>query len=98
MPRRPGERRHSRSRPRVECTGVAEQLCLQVRETSEAAWTNLHDAIVGFDYEPGYVYEIRIKEEAVANPPADASSIRRTLVSILSKTPVSASLTGPTWR
>jgi heat shock protein HslJ len=72
-------------------------MCLQVRESSDASWTLLYDAIVGFDYEPGFLYEIRIQEEAVANPPADASSIRRTLVSILSKTPA-PSLIGPTWR
>ena len=83
---------------RVECTGVSKQTCLQVRETSSAPWGLLYDAIIGFDYEPGFLYEIRVKEEPVANPPADASSIRRTLVSVLSKTPVSTSLAGPTWR
>ena len=83
---------------RVECTGVTEQSCLQVRESAEGQWTRLFEEIVGFDYEPGYLYEIRIKEEAVANPPADASSIKRTLVSILSKTAASSSLIGPTWR
>ena len=83
---------------RVECTGVAPQLCLQVRESSNAAWTLLYDEIAGFEYEPGYLYEIRVKEEAVANPPADASTIRRTLVSILSKTPAPVALVGPTWR
>jgi heat shock protein HslJ len=83
---------------RVECTGVGPQMCLQVRESAEGSWTRLYDAIVGFEYEPGYLYEIRIREEAVANPPADGSSIRRTLVSILSKTPAPPSLVGPTWR
>jgi hypothetical protein len=74
---------------RVVCTGVGPQLCLQVRETPTAPWTNLHDEIVGFQYELGFLYEIRIKEETVANPPADASSVRRTLIEILSKTPAS---------
>jgi heat shock protein HslJ len=83
---------------RVECTGVAPQLCLQVRESSDAAWTLLYEEIAGFEYEPGYLYEIRVKEEAVANPPADASAIRRTLVSILSKTAAPVALAGPTWR
>jgi heat shock protein HslJ len=82
---------------RVECTGVARQLCLQVRESSDAAWTLLYEEIGGFEYEPGYLYEIRVKEEAVANPPADASAIRRTLVTILSKTAAPAALVGPTW-
>jgi heat shock protein HslJ/predicted small secreted protein len=82
---------------RVECTGVGPQMCLQVRESSAAAWTLLHEEIVGFHYQPGYLYEIRIKEEAVANPPADGSAIRRSLVAILSQTIVPA-LAGPTWR
>ena len=82
---------------RVACTGVAPQTCLQVRESSSADWTLLYEDIVGFDYQPGYLYEIRIKEEAVANPPADGSAIRRSLVAILSQTSVPA-LAGPTWR
>ena len=49
--------------------------CLQVRESSDAAWTLLYEEIAGFEYEPGYLYEIRVKEEAVVNPPADG--IRR---------------------
>jgi hypothetical protein len=72
---------------RVVCTGAGPQLCLQVRETSSAPWTNLYGEIVGFNYEPGFLYEIRIKEETVANPPADGSSVLRTLIQILSKTP-----------
>ena len=70
---------------RAVCTGVGPQLCLQVRETASAPWTNLYGEIVGFDYAPGFLYEIRIKEEFVANPPADGSSIRRTLIAVLSK-------------
>jgi hypothetical protein len=70
---------------RAVCTGVGPQLCLQVRETASAPWTNLYGEIVGFDYQPGFLYEIRIKEEIVANPPADGSSIRRTLIAVLRK-------------
>jgi heat shock protein HslJ len=77
---------------------MAPDVCLQVRESSDAPWTLLHGAIEGFSYEPGYLYEIRIREEAVANPPADASSIRRILVSIVSRTPAPPSLRGVTWR
>jgi heat shock protein HslJ len=83
---------------RIECTGVAQQLCLQVRESSDQPWTLLYDAIEGFDYEPGFLYELRVKVEAVANAPADASSLRRTLVAILSKTRASSALLGSTWR
>jgi heat shock protein HslJ len=83
---------------RVECVGVAPQMCLQVREAPEDGWTRLYDEILGFEHEAGYTYQIVVKEEAVANPPADASSIRRTLLSILSKTRAAETLVGPTWR
>ena len=83
---------------RVECTGVAAMMCLQVRESAEAPWSNLHGEIVGFDHEAGFLYEVVIKEEAVASPPADGSSIRRTLVSIVRRTPAPPSIAGPTWR
>ena len=82
---------------RVECVGVGPSMCLQVRETSTAPWTNLHDEIVGFTHEPGFLYELLIKEETVENPPADASSIRRTLIRILSKTQAPP-LEHTTWR
>ena len=82
----------------VPCTGVGQETCLQVREAVEAAWTLLHGAIDGFDYEPGFDYIIRVKEELIANPPADASSLRRTLIAILSKTKAAWSLAGTSWR
>ena len=83
---------------RVECVGVGPMTCLQVRETADAPWTLMYAEIVGFDYEPGYHYAIRIKEEVVADPPADASALRRTLVAVLSRTPAVLPLVGPTWR
>ena len=72
---------------RVPCVGVGPMTCLRVRESADAPWTLMYSDIVGFDYQPGYLYTIRIREDAVANPPADGSSIRRTLVAVLSRTP-----------
>ena len=74
----------------ADCVGVAPQQCLRVREDPDAAWTLLYDPIVGFNYEEGYTYELRIREEHVPNPPADASSIRRVLVEVVGRTPASA--------
>jgi heat shock protein HslJ len=78
----------------ADCVGVAPQKCLLVREKPEDDWTMHYDPIQGFDYEPGYEYELRIMEEKVENPPADASSIRWTLVEEVSKT---RSLEGTIW-
>ena len=78
----------------VDCVGVAPQKCLLVKEKPGDDWTMYYDQIQGFDYEPGYEYELRIVEEEVENPPADASSIRWTLVEVVSKT---RSLEGTIW-
>ena len=54
-------------------------------------WTPLYDQIVGFSYEPGYIYEILVTETKIQNPPANGSSKGYILKQILSKTKVSTS-------
>lgn len=71
----------------VECTGVGPQMCMQIKESPEDDWQLFYDQIEGFDYEPGYDYELVVRVEDVENPPADASSLRYTLVEEVSKTP-----------
>lgn len=78
----------------VDCVGVAPQKCLLVREKPTDDWTYFYDQIQGFEYEPGFEYELRIMEERVENPPADASSLRWTLLEVVAKT---RSLEGTTW-
>ena len=70
----------------VDCTGVAPMKCLQVKENVSGNWTNFYSNIEGFTYEPGYEYVLKVKTEKIANPPADASSIKYTLVKQVSKT------------
>ncbi|QQY34713.1 DUF4377 domain-containing protein [Chryseobacterium gleum] len=60
--------------------------CLQVKENDSENWTNFYSSIEGFTYEPGYEYVLKVKTEKIENPPADASSIRYTLVEQVSKT------------
>jgi heat shock protein HslJ len=72
----------------VDCVGVAPQECLQVKESPEAEYTLFYGNIEGFDFEPGYEYELRILETEIENPPADASSIQWTLIEVVSKTAV----------
>lgn len=83
------------------CQGVGPMLCLQTRATSEGEWQLFYNSIAGFTYEPGYLYQLKVKMSTVANPPADASSLRYTLVEIVSKTAVEQSaqdLTGSSWK
>ncbi len=70
----------------ADCTGVAPMKCLQVKENASASWTNFYSNIEGFTYEPGYEYVLKVKTEKIANPPADGSSIKYTLVKQVSKT------------
>ncbi len=73
----------------VDCVGVGPQKCMQVRQSEDAEWTLFYDQIVGFEYEPGYEYELRVSETKIDNPPADASSLELTLVEVVRKTAVS---------
>ena len=74
---------------KVDCVGVGPMTCLQVQKTENLDWSQpwelFYDKIEGFDYQPGYIYKLNILEEPVENPPADASSIKYTLIDILEK-------------
>ncbi len=74
--------------PKLEdCTGAGPQKCMMVKENPDGDYQYFYQPIQGFDYEAGYEYEIVVKVEKVENPPADASSLKYTLVKIVSKTP-----------
>ncbi|MDR2238290.1 MAG: DUF4377 domain-containing protein [Chryseobacterium sp.] len=71
----------------VDCSaGAGRMKCMQVKESASGSWTNFYSNIEGFNYEPGYEYVLKVKTEKIANPPADASSIKYTLVEQVSKT------------
>lgn len=72
---------------RSPCTGVAPMLCLQVRTQPGAPWQLHYGDIEGFDWQSGTEYVIRVREEAVANPPADAPSRRWVLLEVLDSGP-----------
>ncbi len=73
------------------CVGVGPQKCLLVQKSdtlSDIGWQNFYAPIDGFQPEPGFLYKIKVKEEKIdaAKVPADASSIRYTMVKVLEKT------------
>lgn len=74
----------------VDCTGVAEQKCMLVRENPEDDWSYFYDSIEGFEYEEGYDYAIRVEVLTVDNPPADGSSLKYVFKEMISKVPVVA--------
>lgn len=74
---------------RVPCVGVGPMECLQIRKGESEDWQLFYSDIEGFDFEPGYLYRLRVREEKLdlAQVPADASSIRFILIAIEEKTP-----------
>lgn len=72
---------------KVDCVGVAPMKCLQVRKNG-GDWETFYAPIEGFDFQEGSRYRLQVKVSEVANPPADASSLRYQLVRVLDKTPV----------
>ncbi|WP_346860214.1 META domain-containing protein [uncultured Draconibacterium sp.] len=72
----------------VDCTGLTPMNCMLIQKGEkiiEGQWQNFYSKIEGFTYEPGFIYKLEVKEEKLQNIPADASSIKYTLVTILEK-------------
>jgi len=73
---------------KTECVGVAPMSCLQIQKRKtiiQNNWELFYTTIEGFDYQPGFIYKLNVKEEHFENVPADASSIKYTLVEVLEK-------------
>lgn len=70
---------------KVDCIGIAPQKCLLIRENDTQNWQYFYDAIAGFEYEEGFEYKIIVSESEIENPPQDASSIKTTLIKLISK-------------
>lgn len=73
---------------KVLCDDTGNMQCLLVQRADiiqPGQWITFYSPIEGFDYEPGYIYKLKVKEEPVEKPAADASSIQYKLVKILDK-------------
>ncbi|NAS29909.1 DUF4377 domain-containing protein [Flavobacteriaceae bacterium R38] len=68
-----------------ECEGVGLQQCLLVKDDKNKEWELFYDVIDGFNWEKGYEYELIIEESVIDNPPADGSSLRWKLITIVEK-------------
>lgn len=76
---------------KADCVGVAPMSCLQVQKGENIGsknWEMFYSSIEGFEYEPGYLYSISVKEIELPEEevPADGSSIKYELVEVLEKT------------
>lgn len=72
---------------RLDCVGVAPQKCYLVKRQLEDDWTYFYDEIHGFDHVDGFAYELIVEEQAIDDPPADASALRYVLIEVVSKHP-----------
>ncbi|MCM8570768.1 DUF4377 domain-containing protein [Gramella jeungdoensis] len=52
-------------------------------------WSYLYEGIEGFDFELGYIYDLKARKVKVEDPPMDGSSIKYILVNVRSKKKVS---------
>jgi len=70
---------------RRACTGMVPMQCLQIRAAPGAPWRLFYEDIQDFAPEPGVAYRLRVREEVLTNPPADASDVRTYLDAVLAR-------------
>jgi hypothetical protein len=64
------------------CSGLVPYMCLNVRSPGESSYGGF-DNIAGFSPQWGHRYVVDVRETKVANPPADASSLKYDLLRVL---------------
>lgn len=73
---------------REQCTGLGSQNCYLVQQDQKIGtdeWYYFYEQIEGFEYKEGFIYTLKVRITPVANPPADASDRKYTLLEVLSK-------------
>ena len=58
--------------------------CLRIKEEDSNEWEHL-DGIIGFKYEKGYKYVLKVEKTILANPPQDSLDVEYRLIEIMSK-------------
>lgn len=76
---------------KVDCTGVGPMSCFQIQKGAElldSEWELFYGQIAGFEYEPGFIYQVEVNVSQKQEPvPADASSLSYELIKVISKNP-----------
>ena len=67
-----------------ECMAVGPTECLQIRHHPAEEWQLFYGDIVGFEYQPGQLYQIEVSEVMIPDPPADAPDRQWVLRQIIS--------------
>ncbi len=58
--------------------------CLRIKEENDTEWSK-YDGIIGFQYEKGYQYQLKVEKTVLSNPPADGFSVEYRLLDVISK-------------
>ena len=73
----------------IACMAMMPTQCMPTAPTAQGPWDYMFVwSIEGFDYQPGFLYELRIVDIPDPHPPADGPSVRHVLVRLVSKTRV----------
>lgn len=75
---------------KVDCEGEGKMECLQIQQNDKIdpnGWLYFYSTIEGFDYRPGFIYKINVRETEldVSQVPADVSSIKYELIEVVEK-------------
>lgn len=72
----------------TECFGETTQSCMLVKEDPGGEYTFFYDQIEGFDYQEGYEYELRIREEIIDSSTEGGQSVKWVLIEVVNQLPV----------
>lgn len=68
------------------CAALAVDItCMMVKWENKQQYELFYSDIEGFEFEPGYEYQLRVMVEKIENPPADASNLRYKLIEQIRK-------------
>ncbi|WP_113653504.1 DUF4377 domain-containing protein [Pedobacter namyangjuensis] len=70
----------------ADCTGVGPRKCYQVKYSNSKNWEFFYSEIIGFKYESGNQYILKVSRTKRKNVPADASAYIYKLVKVVKKT------------
>lgn len=73
----------------VDCEGLSEQKCFQIKENKEDDWALLYDTIEGFEYKEGYLHKIEVTISKIKNPVSEGSKLKYKLNNIIYQEPIS---------
>ena len=80
-----------------EGVGVGPMTCLMVKQAPDSEYQMFYSPIKGFDYVPGFEYELNVAVTERENVPADASKYVYELVEVVSKKPAGVAIDSTAW-